>query len=368
MKIASLEIFQYTLSLLMPLKLAGKFYQNRAGIVVRLRDNDGRTGVGEVAPLPGWHQENLHSTLLQLSQDIPAFLKKINQSVPQTASSDKLLKNLSGDFFPSVGWGIDMALLQLWANQRGQPLHEIFGRELQDIIEINALLTGDPQKIQQDALRRKEEGYHTLKVKVGQRLLDAEIKLIKEIRNTLGPEVKIRLDANQAWSITDAVYFARSVEHSGIEYLEEPLRRFEDMSRLQSETDLALAMDETLYLQSPDQIQFPSSVKYLILKPTRLGDVNRFFDWVRLAEEKKLKVVISSSFESGITLAGLAHFAGMLHPGGLAMGLDTWRWFKEDLLEEKPIIRQGRIDVREFASQGQEISWDRLQLLEEIYF
>ena len=69
MKITSLEIFQYTLSLLRPLKLSGKVYHDSTGIILRLRDNDGRIGVGEVAPLPGWHRENLQDALLELTKD-----------------------------------------------------------------------------------------------------------------------------------------------------------------------------------------------------------------------------------------------------------------------------------------------------------
>ncbi|UCF65123.1 MAG: hypothetical protein JSW33_04625, partial [bacterium] len=87
---------------------------------------------------------------------------------------------------------------------------------------------------------------------------------------------------------------------------------------------------------------------------------------IGLARTKKLGIVISSTFESGITISVLSQLSGMLRPDNLAMGLDTLRWLKKDLLQEDIMIQQGQIDIQKIAAVGQKINWDMLQFIKKI--
>ncbi|UCF64999.1 MAG: o-succinylbenzoate synthase, partial [bacterium] len=282
MKLASLEIFQFQISLIKPLNISGQIYSSRRGLVIRLTDDHGHFGVSEIAPLPGWHQENIQEACHQLKEEAPRFLKAFPL---QSDGKDKFISVIPNEwdnFYPSVRWGMEIALLQLRANQNSCHLYHLSNESYQPFIHINALLTGKNHEILHNASDRLAEGYHTLKVKVGRSPIDKEIKLIKELRDSIGPEPKIRLDANQSWNFSQAISFLRAVKDVGIEYIEEPVQEIKDLSKLQQDSDIMLALDESLYGQSPEKIQLPPNVKYLILKPTRMGGMKRVFDWIGL--------------------------------------------------------------------------------------
>ena len=365
MRIASLEVFRYRIPLVSPLKLAGQVHQFREGIVIRVKDTASHSAIAEIAPLPGWHQESLDDAYKQIINKIPHILKRITWEHGANSYQLFLSLDLAGVSYPSVRWGLELALLQLNSNQKGCHLYETLSHSYQDNIQINALLVGDTHKILQDAKNRMAEGYRTLKIKVGRYTVDEEIQLIHNLREVVGSGINIRLDANQSWSITDAVHFGKSVNQSAIEYIEEPLKSSGQLKDFYEETGIFVGLDESLYHLDPDDLELSPGTQYLILKPSRLGGFNQFWHWTKLAKEKQLKVVLSSTFECGITIAALTQLAGTIQPGHLAMGFDTLRWFKEDLLEKNISIHQGQLKVSEVAARGQNVNWEKLKLVKE---
>jgi O-succinylbenzoate synthase len=362
MRITSLEVFRYRIPLVSQLNLAGETHHFREGFIIRIYDSEGHQGVSEMAPLPGWHEETLGETHHQITDNILPILRKIKWQQDDNPYQTFLSLDIPELRLPSLQWGLELALLQLYSHQKKLNPYEILDGSVQSIIHINALLLGDGQKILQEAKNRIAEGYQTLKIKVGRAPVQEEIQLIQDLREVAGAKTNIRLDANRSWSFAEAIHFGKSVSQAGIEYIEEPLESFGHLKSFYEETGIAVALDESLYLCDPDDCPVAAGTQFLILKPSRLGGLKQFWRWIKLAEEKQLKVVISSTFESGISISVLIQLAGLIKPGPLAMGFDTLRWLKEDLLEKNISIHQGQLKVSEAADQGQNVNWKKLKL------
>jgi o-succinylbenzoate synthase len=168
-------------------------------------------------------------------------------------------------------------------------------------------------------------GLRTFKLKIGRPgALERELAALVSLRHELGPDVRLRLDANQSLSVAQAqACLPRFAEH-GLEYIEEPCAR-DDLARL-AELRVPLALDESL-IQLADGVAMPSNlstlgVSALILKPTLLGGVSACCDWADIAAHIGAKVILSHAFEGPVGLGLSVALALSIGSETSAHGLD----------------------------------------------
>jgi O-succinylbenzoate synthase len=330
--------------------LKGKGYTTRSGIIARLEDENGAFGWGEIAPLPGFSDESLEQAESQL-RELRSSLR--GYPVPEN------LDELSGGFdrwlgqyqlYPSVRFGVEMAILNLTASDRSVLLVDVMADDHPNEILINAMLAGTADEIIQGVKKRLELGYRVMKLKVGRQEMARDIKLLHQICDVVSDDVAIRLDANRAWSYNDAKVFAEAMQNCNVEYVEEPLENSGEIGRLIRETEMPVALDETMVGLSPEWFLASSGIRAIVLKPMLIGGFEIAMKFARKAIRSNLKAVISSSYESGIGLSGLAHLAGAFNRPETAHGLDTLNWFSDDLTVEPLDIESGSLDLRKLTS------------------
>ncbi|MGL5037090.1 MAG: o-succinylbenzoate synthase, partial [Aeromonas sp.] len=200
------------------------------------------------------------------------------------------------------------------------------------------LIQGSPQ----DLLKNWKAWLHRTpskaKLKVARYPMRDELALIRLLCDRL-PSLKLVLDANQGWTREEAWTFCGHLDPNRIEYLEDPCANFADIAFVASRTGMPVALDELLAQGKPWE-PIPQ-LRALVLKPTLLGSLAKCEALIARAKELRLKVVVSSSFESGLGLNQLFQLAAQWAPDQ-APGLDTQRWMAGDLLdsEGKPDARQ----------------------------
>ncbi|MBF0475720.1 MAG: o-succinylbenzoate synthase [Deltaproteobacteria bacterium] len=361
MKLTQLEVWRYDLPLVRPLHLMGRTMVTRAGYLIRLQDESGHQGYGEVAPFPGLHQEDLDLAGRQLQQlgrvlpgaEVPADIRRLDG-----AFEDWLGRlNLA----PSVRFGVELAGLNLLAGIEDRPLYDFFSTPLHRAILINGLLTGPMAEVTAQAEQLRAEGYRVVKLKVGRQPLPVDVATVRAVSRVLGDGVKLRLDANRTWSLSEAVDFGRSLDLGQIEYIEEPVKRPDQVTPFFQQTGIAVALDESLTELTGSGSPLPKGVRSLILKPSLLGGIEKTAWYARMAKLLGLVPVLSSAFDSGVSLSALAQLAAALTPPDVAMGLDTYKWLKEDLLTEPFRAEQGRVDAEEAFHRSKAIRWDLLK-------
>ncbi len=378
MKVASAELFSYRLPLHEPLHLAGQTIHHREGLILRLEAENGAQGFGEIAPLPGFSRE----TLEEARGICSGWLRPLRESsvpvYPIDIAGGEAAWNLLP---PSVQFGVSCAAATLKASALGTDHDGLFPGPTRDSVALNALLIGTGDACVAAALDAKDDGYSAVKIKVGRGVLDEEAETVIAVREAVGPDMAIRLDANRAWSFQEAERFMTRVRDAKIEYIEEPSDYWKLFFSLRLYARTPYAVDETLqdfrrvfHEGGHAQPGEPEEHQHLrqalkrasahIIKPTLIGGlrhVSRFVNectvpWGATA-------VISSSFESGLGLALLANLAATLPIGDTPIGLDTHRWFAEDVLPEPLPIYGGALDIGQASELVHRIEFGKLDCI-----
>ncbi|NJN45797.1 MAG: o-succinylbenzoate synthase [Candidatus Competibacteraceae bacterium] len=356
-RLATFQAFVYDLPLTTPLRIGTDSLTCRQGLLIRLEDRAGCWGYGEVAPLPGLHQEDLASALHQCKDLRPLVSgRELPELEPDWRTPlEHWLAPYS--LYPSLCHGLESALLDLSACRQGHTLAGVLRPDgYRKTVSINGLLARDGE-IRQHV--HQLAGYPAVKLKVGNDSLEQEIHRVKTARALFGTALALRVDANRAWDFATALQFCEAVAACRLEYLEEPLRdptRLEALGRL---TGVPIALDETLAESRPESIIIPSGVIALVLKPSVLGGPTATARWLDLARQRGLKAVITSVFESGVGLAHLANCAAALLETDTPLGLDTYRWLGEDLPTVRFSATQATIDVDSVYYQARQLHTER---------
>ncbi len=322
-----------------------------------LESENGYRGWGEISPLPGFSRESLEGALAQ-SKQLAALLKGLPV---RTSLSDveELVDSLDFELLPSVRVGIESAMLHLAAEMEHRAISFINTTPSSNMVPLNGLLTGSEDDMLRQSTLLVNQGYRAIKLKVGRQSLEQDVALVYRVHARLGERAALRLDANRAWTLEQALSFGKAIEILDIEYVEEPLQNSAELAELGKRWQHPIALDESLVKQAPDTLKRFDGFKALILKPTLLGGFTKALAWAKWAETNNVMPVVSSSFETDIGLTMLGHFAAQIAPD-IPCGLDTSDWFKENLLQRHLPISAGRLQLDSRRTITLDIRTDRL--------
>jgi L-alanine-DL-glutamate epimerase-like enolase superfamily enzyme len=187
-------------------------------VLLRIRDDDGVEGLGEAVPLS-----------LRGGVTIQTVVREL-EAVDPSKPAPKALS-------PPARCALSTALLDLAEKRRGTKAEHAS-------VRCNAtLVSGPPAAVAEEAARWAKAGFGTFKLKVG---TGEDIAQVEAVRAALGPEAKIRLDANAAWSLEEATRILEAVEPLGIELVEQPVETIAEAAELAWRTPIALAGDESI--------------------------------------------------------------------------------------------------------------------------
>ena len=343
MKLAGFEVYRYGLPFSSPLVLKGATLHHREGFILKLFDDSGNEGRGEISPLPGFSREDLDEAGGQLG----GLCRKTTgwELAAETTRSGGLARALERlEPAPSVRFGFELAVHNLYAAATGIQLPGLISDSPADTVSLNGLLSGPPEAVLDEAGRLREAGYRTVKLKVGGRPVEEEISLVRELNEVLGDDVKLRLDANRQWSLDKAGAFARGIKGIPLEYIEEPLADSSGLSSYAREYGVPVALDETLVGMPPEDLTDHGYARAIVLKPTLLGGISRTLQLARRAQDLGITPVLSSAFETGVGTLGLLALATGTGAGGAPAGLDTYRRLAEDVIRP-PLDLGPRVEI-----------------------
>ena len=357
MKPLHADILRYGIPFTGPITVRGLRVERREGLVLALNTTiNGVTAYGEIAPLPGLHDETLEEAERALSGFVPklAELRSKNRNEQQ-----ELLQGAG--LPPSVMTGIEMALLNLEAigSRRGPCFTGAYPAAR--TVTVNALLFGTPETVIGRAESCYAQGFRTFKLKVQAARIEEAIATISRFHKAFGGRAKLRLDANQSLELDDAIAFGRSIPAESVSYIEEPLKEASLIPEFHARTGIRSALDETLWQEPGLLEQIPAScLGALILKPNRIGGIGKTLDLAAIALGRNLSPVLSSAFESGISLGFYAWLAAVSAPEPAACGLDTGSFLSHDLLEVPFSTHSGAVDPAEAWKNSNAVRRDML--------
>ena len=358
MQIKRLKIYRYKIPLTDPLNMKGEVLHNRSGLILEMTTDNGLIGLGDCAPFPNLHTETIDDCIKEIRSNRDRIVHK---SVPDSVNG--VLSQFDDlNCIPSVRFALDCALINIVASNSKIGFSEFINPRHRPEIEVNGLLAGSDDVILAEAKRLIKTGFSVLKLKVGRRSIAEEIATVRKLQLILGKTVKLRTDANRAWSFDQAVEFAEGISDCNIEYIEEPIAEPERLHELFERTGLHIAYDESLYGKSAEEVKIFSGLRAFVLKPSVLGSVKNTLNFIEFADRNNIKPVISSAFESGIGLYALAGLASCTKSPAAA-GLDTYKWFEHDIALKPFSAESGRIDILEADKSMNSLNYE---LVEEI--
>jgi O-succinylbenzoate synthase len=198
-------------------------------------------------------------------------------------------------------------------------------------IEVNTTIPVVPEKRAAELVGAS--GCRTAKIKVADPRVDlaADTRRVAAVRDALGPGGRIRVDANGAWTVTQAVdaIGALDVAAGGLEYVEQPCRTLAELAEVRRLTQVPIAADESIRRATdPAKVALAGAADVAVIKVAPLGGVRSA---LRIAAAAGLPVVVSSAVDSSVGLtAGLA-LAAALPELPFACGLGTVSLLADDV-------------------------------------
>ena len=218
---------------------------------------------------------------------------------------------------------------------------------LRDRIPVNATLPAVPSDAVEGILARYA-GTRTVKVKVaepGQQLSD-DVARLKATRAFLGPEGRIRVDANGGWNVDEAEHAAHALAGFDLEYLEQPCATVEELIELRGrlhDWQLPIAADESVRkAEDPLAVARAGAADLLVIKAQPLGGIHRALE---IIAEAGLPVVVSSALETSVGISMGAALAAAIPDLDFDCGLATVGLFEADVATTPLIAADGSIPV-----------------------
>ena len=333
----------------------------REGAILMLTTMQSVVGLGEIAPFPGLSQETLAESLNALNTLIPGL-----RGMTLDAALDALEREHAW-LPPSVICGVEMALLDAMARCG---MASPFNSEHTNAIAVNAVIgarsTDDAVNA---AIKARHDGFSCVKLKVGVcEDVQEEIARIAAVREALGADIALRLDANEGWTLEQARSVLLECVPYNIQYIEQPLpaQDIEGMRQLRKMVPIALAADEAVRdIQSARLVMQHEAADVLILKPQLVGGLRACRQIVDEAVRHGMTCVLTTTIESGVSVAAALHLVASLPHITLACGLGTLPLLVDDLINEYLSIKNGRMAVPSGSGWGVKLDEEALRRYEQ---
>ena len=203
----------------------------------------------------------------------------------------------------------DMALYDLLGKTAELPLYALLGGPKRTVYTDNTIGISDPDAMAAKALKFKQQGFGAIKVKLGTSA-KPDIERIKRIREAVGTEIPIRVDANQGWDYKTALTILKAIEPMGVEYCEQPVPHWalEDLRRLRENTSIAIMADESLF-DHHDAMRLVSMgcCDYFNIKLSKSGGLHTALKINAIAEGAGISCMVGCMTETRLGLTAAAH-------------------------------------------------------------
>ena len=294
-------------------------------VVLRVEERDGVVAHGEAAPFEPYDGVSVAAVAY-------AMREHVTPALPQVHAAD------------------EMAFLDLEGRRTGEPIAD----PREPTVRVNCTLAGaTPEDVAASAAAAVADGFACFKLKVG--LPDDEAR-VAAVRDAIGPDALLRLDANAAWTADEARRRIERLAGYGIEFVEQPCRTLAELAQVRRTTSVRIAADESV--QSEDDVVAAAEAEacdVVSVKLAPMGGLNAARSAIEAARSRGLEPYVSSTLDGPWGIAAslqLASAEGI----GLHCGLATLGLFDAAIADALPRPRGGRMDVPAGPGLGVEVS------------
>lgn len=310
MKITEIEVFAIRLPLHEPFIISYGRFDDMPSIIVKMTTDTGHVGYGEgVADdhVTGESWESTyhvikHTLAPRLMGENPKNIERIHEIM------DKAIYGV-----PTAKATIDIACYDLVGKALGVPVYDLLGGRYHEEFPITHVLSiGTPEKMANEAAERVAEGYGSLKMKVGEQVMD-DVKRIEAVRARVGAEIPIRVDVNQGWkNSANTLQALRKLEHCELDWIEQPVVAddIDGMVEVRSKTHIPVMIDEGLRgVREMREIIAKRAAHKVNIKLMKCGGIYPAMKLAHMAEMAGIECQVGSMVESSVASAAGFHIS-----------------------------------------------------------
>ena len=284
-------------------------------LLVFIETDAGIEGVGEVTASPDWSGETAAGAKALIDTHLaPRLLGEDPRRIRHCL--DRLARTYANPFTKAA---IEMALFDIAGKFHNAPVYQMLGAGLasSDTFPLRfPIMPVGPELSAEVARRMVAEGFRTIKVKVGHHPLDHDFARLRLVRDAIGSDVRLTVDANGGWSVSEAILAAPHLEELGVSFVEQPVHRLdlEGLAEVRRRTRLPVMADESVFtLQDALRCIALRAADIISVYPGKNGGLLNTLAIASAAEAAGVFCAIGSNLEWDIGSAAMAH-ACAAHP------------------------------------------------------
>jgi L-alanine-DL-glutamate epimerase-like enolase superfamily enzyme len=333
-------------------------------LIVKVHTDAGIMGLGEVSCTPGWSGEDQVTAAHVILNYLARLL--IGQNPSDVEHLTRLVqRGVAGN--PFTKSALEMALWDILGKAVGMPVYRLLGGPVRHAVPTKFSVSGQPpKKAAEIAAWAVAQGFRVMKVKVG---MDPEedVARVRAVREAVGPEVRLGVDANGGWSPRVAIRTIRRLEEFGIFFAEQPVPALDVawLADVRRNVGVPVMADESVYtLQDAMTVVRAGAADVLSVYVGKGGGIGPARKVAAVAEASGLTCTVGSNLEMGVASAAMIHLA-MATPG---IGAEEFPcdilgpfFYEGDLLAEPLPIAAGEARPLEKPGLGVELDEARIE-------
>jgi len=336
LRITGVDLFQAEIPMVAPFRISLGVISEAPYLFIRINTDGGVSGWGETTPISQITGDTQAINAAAAADLARLILGKDPLDIEnRVAEMGRFLA-----FNSSVRAAFDLALHDIAGKAAGLPLYALLGGGKRALETDTTIGIGEPDKMAEQAAELKRSGVPAIKVKLGT-TADDDVRRIEAIRKAIGPELRLRVDANQGWDFPTAVTVLRRLGSSGIEYCEQPIAHwdFENIKRLRARVSIPIMADESIF-DHHDAFKLTAGgcCDYLNIKLAKSGGIHTALKINAVAEAAGVKCMLGCMLETRLGLTAAAHLVSA-RPNIRYVDLDSFLILKGD-----PIVGGARWD------------------------
>ena len=341
--VVKLDAYHLAIPLVQPYHLSkvyGTMTHSNA-VIVRVRTESGVEGWGEADPGGLLFTGDTCELVMQSIRDGGAK-RVLGHCVEEWVENSEGLNNHG-----SIGAALDVAMYDALAKTRRQPLWTLLGEKCRDTIDLLWPTSSGTAVEDLNVIKpRINNGFHTFMLKMGSRSVEDDLVRMREVVQTLPSNVRVMVDANQGWSLEEALTFFDGIGDLPLVLIEQPVKAddHESLIRLRKVSPVPVSVDESLQtVEDARLIVKKKAASVFSIKVSKNGGLRTGLEIGHIAQENGISVLMNSMLELGITQCASLHLGCVLH-NILDCGhayMSTLR-MSDDITDFSDFIHQGK--------------------------
>lgn len=305
--IKTISIYKFSIPLKRPFVISLGPVYNADNIIVTIETKEGIKGIGECSPFMTINGES-QATCFEVGQYLAKGLKGMDATDIE-GNHDRMNKIIYGN--TSIKSAFDMAMYDIASQKASRPLYKFLGGKRKKVVTDYTISIDTPQAMASHAAALKKDGFKIIKVKLGGRP-EMDIQRVQRIREAVGRNIALRIDANQGWNIDDAVTALKGMGDLDIQYCEEPIARWQwqSLKILRKKSPVKIMADESCVDEhDAARLAAAKACDMFNLKLGKSSGIFRAGKIIAVAQKEGMELQVGGFLESRIGVTANYHLA-----------------------------------------------------------